>query len=105
MRFQSFAHVVVIAFTMRAWFAKHWRLFLARHRLSMAAVCEMSAGRGPREDFHDDGFAVNADVNGSLNVGRKVIPEFFGIGDRSLAARPVRINPLKAFCVQRQKAG
>jgi putative transposase len=43
-----------------------------------------------------DGFAVNADVNGSLNIGRKVIPEFCGIGDRSLAARPVAINPLKA---------
>jgi transposase len=43
-----------------------------------------------------DGFAVNADVNGSLNIGRKVIFEFLGIGDRSLAARPVVINPLKA---------
>lgn len=43
-----------------------------------------------------DGFAVNADVNGSLNIGRKVIPEFYGIGDRSLVARPVVINPLKA---------
>jgi IS605 OrfB family transposase len=43
-----------------------------------------------------DGFAVNADVNGSLNIGRKVIPEFKGIGNRSLAARPVVINPLKA---------
>ncbi len=45
-----------------------------------------------------DGFAVNADVNGSLNIGRKVIPEFYEsrIGDRSLAARPVVINPLKA---------
>jgi putative transposase len=43
-----------------------------------------------------DGFAVNADVNGSLNIGRKVIPEFLGIGDRSLAARPVVVNPLRA---------
>ena len=43
-----------------------------------------------------DGFAVNADVNGSLNIGRKVIPEFLGIGDRSIAAMPVVINPLKA---------
>lgn len=42
-----------------------------------------------------DGFAINADVNGSLNIGRKVIPEFLGIGDRSLAARPVVVNPLK----------
>jgi transposase len=44
----------------------------------------------------NDCFAVNADVNASLNIGRKVIPEFLGIGDRSLAARPVVINPLKA---------
>ena len=44
----------------------------------------------------NDGFAVNADVNGSLNIGRKAIPEFKGIRDRSLAARPVAINPLKA---------
>jgi len=46
-----------------------------------------------------EGYALNADVNGSLNIRRKVIPEFVftGIGDRSLAARPVTINPLKAF--------
>ena len=42
-----------------------------------------------------DNFALNADVNGSLNIGRKVIPEFLGIRDRSLATRPVTINPLK----------
>ena len=29
-----------------------------------------------------DGFAVNADVNGSLNIGRKVIPEFLGLLNR-----------------------
>ena len=42
-----------------------------------------------------NGFAINADINGSMNIGRKVIPEFEGIRDRSLAARPVAINPLK----------
>jgi putative transposase len=42
-----------------------------------------------------DNFAINADINGSLNIGRKAIPKFQGIRDRSLAARPVRINPLK----------
>ncbi len=42
-----------------------------------------------------DKFALNADINASLNIGRKVIPEFLGIRDRSLAARPVRINPLR----------
>jgi hypothetical protein len=35
-------------------------------------------------------------VNVSLNIGRKVILEFSGIGDRSLVARPIVINPLKA---------
>lgn len=42
-----------------------------------------------------DGFAFNADINGSLNIGRKVIPEFSGIGDRSIVAMPVVVNPLK----------
>lgn len=42
-----------------------------------------------------DYFAINADVNGSLNIGRKVNPEFLGIRDRSLAARPIVVNPVK----------
>ena len=50
-----------------------------------------------------DGFALNADVNGALNIARKVfqkeniIPELSArtIGDRSLAARPARVNVLK----------
>jgi putative transposase len=48
-----------------------------------------------------DGREVNADVNGSCNIGRKVIgnEDLFLRLDKSLAARPVRINPLKAFCV------
>jgi IS605 OrfB family transposase len=41
-----------------------------------------------------DGFRFNADINGSLNIGRKVIPEQ-QLGDRSLAARPVVVNPLR----------
>ncbi len=41
----------------------------------------------------------NADVNGSLNIGRKVIGEaIYGIVNRSLAARPERVNPLKSLC-------
>jgi transposase len=49
------------------------------------------------------GFALNADINGSLNIGRKIIPELSlgTIGDRSLAARPVRVNPLKAFAQEK----
>lgn len=44
-----------------------------------------------------DKYALNADVNGSLNIGRKVIGESLAmkIADRSLAARPVIVNPLK----------
>ena len=30
-----------------------WKLFLAYTRLSKSAVCEMSRGRGPYDDFHD----------------------------------------------------
>ena len=58
-------------------------------------IPEFSGKRKYRGLYVANGFAVNADVNGSLNIGRKVIPEFCGIGDRSLAARPVVINPLK----------
>ena len=45
------------------------------------------------------GVIVNADVNGSANIGRKVIQnsKFLARLDRSLAARPVRIDPLKVF--------
>lgn len=48
-----------------------------------------------------DGRVVNADVNGSCNIGRKVIgnAEFLSQLDKSLAARPVRINPLRVLNV------
>ena len=47
------------------------------------------------------GRVINADVNGSANIGRKVIRDEDVILrlDKSLAARPVRINPLKFFSV------
>ena len=38
---------------MRNWLKRLWKLFLARLRLSESAVCEMSAGRGMHDDFHD----------------------------------------------------
>jgi putative transposase len=43
-----------------------------------------------------DGRLLNADINGSANIGRKVIgdSEFFTKLDRSVAATPIRINPL-----------
>ena len=48
-----------------------------------------------------DGRVINADCNGSANIGRKVIGNSDVIArlDKSLAARPVRVNPLRAFCV------
>ena len=44
-----------------------------------------------------DGRLLNADVNGSANIGRKVIGDEDLILrlDRSLAARPLAINPLR----------
>jgi len=48
-----------------------------------------------------DGRVINSDVNGSANIGRKVIKDddvLFRL-DRSVAATPVRVNPLKFFCV------
>jgi len=49
-----------------------------------------------------DGSLVNADVNGSLNICRKVIQdtEFLSELDRSLAARPVKVNPLLGLTFQ-----
>ena len=43
------------------------------------------------------GRLLNAEVNGSANIGRKVIGngEFLAKLDRSVAATPVAINPLK----------
>jgi putative transposase len=48
-----------------------------------------------------DGRVINADVNGSANIGRKVIrdEEIILRLDRSVAATPERVNPLKFFCV------
>jgi hypothetical protein len=38
-----------------------WLWFLARFRLSESAVCEMSRGRGPHEDYHDYPDSVEGD--------------------------------------------
>jgi len=47
------------------------------------------------------GRIINADVNGSANICRKIIKneETLLRLDRSVAATPVRVNPLKFFCV------
>ena len=45
----------------------------------------------------DEGTLLNADANGSANIGRKVFPEsaFGAQWDRSVAATPVVVNPLR----------
>lgn len=54
-----------------------------------------------------DGTIINADVNGSANIGRKVIQDkdFILQLSRSLGARPVRVNPLKSFSKITTKVG
>ena len=39
---------------------------------------------------------INADVNGSYNIMRKVIPTAFGLGIEGVVVRPIRITPGKA---------
>ena len=43
------------------------------------------------------GFKINADVNGSLNIARKVIPKFNIIekGIQAVVVSPIRVNPYK----------
>jgi len=47
-----------------------------------------------------EGTLLNADANGSANIGRKVFPnDAFGVEwDRSVAATPVVVNPLRRVC-------
>lgn len=47
-----------------------------------------------------EGTLLNADANGSANIGRKVFPDdAFGVEwDRSVAATPVVVNPLRRIC-------
>lgn len=39
---------------------------------------------------------INADVNGSYNILRKVIPTAFGLGIEGVVVRPIRVTPGKA---------
>jgi len=38
---------------------------------------------------------VNADVNGSLNIMRKAVPNAFGYGIEGVVVHPVRVTPAK----------
>jgi putative transposase len=48
-----------------------------------------------------EGVLLNADINGAANIGRKVFPEgaFGSSWDRSVAATPVVVNPLRRVCL------
>lgn len=68
-----------------------------KDRESMSPEGEHKGNRVKRGLFrNNDGSLINADVNGSLNIGRKVIGNaiYDGRFDMSLAARPERWNPL-----------
>ena len=44
------------------------------------------------------GKVINADVNGALNIGRKVFGDSFMIADIGRWYRPERVNVLKCMC-------
>lgn len=98
-RYKAVAEGIGVVFTEESYTSK--ASFYDRDPLPVYGEDEKHEFSGKRKHrglyVTKDGFAVNADVNGSLNIGRKVIPEFLGIRDRSLAARPVVVNPLSAF--------
>lgn len=60
---------------------------------------EFSGRRVKRGLYKSSTKPIHGDVNGSLNIGRKVIGDkvYETFLDRSIAAMPVRVNPLKAF--------
>ena len=43
-----------------------------------------------------EGILLNADCNGSANIGRKIFPNMNNEWDRSVAATPVIVNPLRS---------
>lgn len=74
--------------------------FLDRDPLDGSLISGKRIKRGLYES--SSGILLNSDVNGSANIGRKVIQntEIFSQLDRSLAARPVRVNPLCGSTLQ-----
>jgi putative transposase len=80
--------------------------FLDRDPLDGSRISGKRVHRGLYQA--SDGRLINADVNGSCNIGRKVLEsgaapqvnqdgEFLARLDRSLAARPERIDALSVF--------
>jgi len=50
----------------------------------------------PQGDGESSRHTLNADCNGSANIGRKIIPNMNNEWDRSVAATPVIVNPLRS---------
>ena len=69
--------------------------------LDLEPVCRQSSYVGKRIKrglFKGTNYVLNADVNGSLNIARKVFDEsFIKIVDRGLVTRPLVINPVRIF--------
>jgi len=89
---------IEVVFTEEAYTSK--ASFLDRDPLPVYGEAEptFSGQRVKRGLYHaGNGRLLNADVNGSANIGRKVIGDSDVIArlDRSLAARPVVVNPLR----------
>ena len=74
--------------------------FKNRDMLDGSVLTGIRSSRGMYENA--DGSLVNADVNGSLNICRKVIQDTDILSrlDRSLAARPVKVNPIRELTFQ-----
>ena len=92
---------IEVVFTEEAYTSK--ASFLDRDALPEYGSCETEpifSGKRIKRGLYrsSTGRILNADINGSCNIGRKVIQNSDLIArlDRSLAARPVVINPLKA---------
>lgn len=90
---------VRVVFTEEAYTSK--ASFLDRDALPAygAVEPEFSGRRVKRGLYKSSTKPIHADVNGSLNIGRKVIGDkvYETFLDRSIAAMPVRINPLKTL--------
>ena len=83
------------AYTSKASFLDHDPLPAYEENVSH----EFSGKRVKRGLYKSSSKFIHGDVNGSLNIGRKVIGDkvYETFLDRSIAAMPVRINPLKTF--------
>lgn len=66
--------------------------------LDLESVCRQSSYVGKRVKrglFKGTDYILNADINGSLNIARKVFDDsFIKIVDRGLVTRPLKVNPV-----------